>query len=270
MELSPSVENLFAAFSKAQAEIGCARADGFNKHLGATYASMDSLIEAYKEPCSKHGLAVIQSVFNEGVDYYVETLIAHSSGQWMKSKMKVLLQKNDMQSLGAAVTYAKRYSIASAFGIPIEVDEGDVQKSAERAQVAQQTRQAAAKVGQETREKIKEKPIMNHATGKPFEAAVNASTNPTTGHVKPSELARHVAAAGGIEALANQPSDDWIHWQTKIEFGKFTGKTIKEVGFKVVCDYMDWMENEAIKKNQTLNPGAKKLQQILQGSKATI
>lgn len=250
MKTSDQTNELFTALPKAQNEMGTAKEDGFNKHLGAGYASIDSLHAAYKKACSNHGLAIIQDVYSEGEDYFLETRLTHSSGQWMSSSMKLLLAKRDMQSLGAAVTYAKRYSITSILGISTEVDEAEVEATTNKVQTSKRLHVAAADTGKELREKLSTdpRPIMNHATGevrempattaKVTDYTLNAAANPKTGTVAVTKL---------VEAMKDKPSPplEWAGWDHRITFGKYSGKTIREVGYTNALEYFKWMEGQA-------------------------
>lgn len=254
MKTSDQTNELFTALPRAQNEMGTAKEDGFNKHLGAGYASIDSLHAAYKRACSNHGLAIIQDVYSEGEDYFLETRLTHSSGQWMSSSMKLLLAKRDMQSLGAAVTYAKRYSITSILGISTEVDEAEIEATANKVVTSKRLHTAATDTGKELREKLAAdpRPIMNHATGQPrlvvgdessaypklTDKVLDAAANPKTGTVAVTKL---------VEAMKDKvsPPLEWAGWDHRITFGKYSGKTIREVGYTNALEYFKWMEGEA-------------------------
>jgi len=65
----------------------------------------------------------------------------HSSGEYLSETVSVALAKQDAQSLGSALTYARRYSLASFVGIAPEDDDGEAatrptQNSAPRAEVS--------------------------------------------------------------------------------------------------------------------------------------
>lgn len=254
MKTSDQTNELFTALAKAQAEMGVAKEDGFNKHLGAGYASLSSLQAAYREPCAKFNLAIIQNVYSEGEDYFVETRVAHGSGQWMASSIKVLLVKRDMQSLGSAVTYAKRYAITSLLGISTEVDEEEVQAVSNKVQASRRIMNSAAQTGQELREKLKAnpRPIMNHATGevreppKVSEAAMDKAANPKTGTVGVVSLVGSMnQEKAEKEAERPSPPLDWASWDHRITFGKYAGKTIRDVGYSNALEYFKWLEGQA-------------------------
>ncbi len=120
---SDQINELAAALSKCQGEIKSAIKDGVNPHFKNKYASLGSCWDACRLPLSKNGLSVMQQVETIGVDIFMITTLAHASGQWMKSSMPLLLSKRDMQGLGAACTYARRFSLCALVGIDGDLDD---------------------------------------------------------------------------------------------------------------------------------------------------
>lgn len=49
----------------------------------------------------------------------------------------------------------------------------------------------------------------------------------------------------------------------KVNFGKYTGKTLKEIGIKNACDYLDFLMSSAKEKGKPLSPGAEKFRQMV-------
>lgn len=114
---SDQVSDLFAALSKAQGEFTSVPFDKKNPHFNSKYASLSATQDMYREPLAKHGLALIQSLKTEGEEYFIETMLTHSSGQWISDRLKLLIDRKSMQGLGSATTYAKRYVAQSILGI---------------------------------------------------------------------------------------------------------------------------------------------------------
>lgn len=88
------------------------------------YADMDEVLECIKKPCSDHGFSVIQMPFNDEDILGVETLLIHSSGEYIKGKFGSKLAKQDPQSVGSQISYYRRYSILSMFNLSQEDDDG--------------------------------------------------------------------------------------------------------------------------------------------------
>lgn len=113
MKTSDSIVNISKALAEAQKKISHASKDSKNPHFRSDYASLESVIDATKSALLDHGLFIIQSVDEKKL----VTRIQHSSGEFFESSLEMLLQKNDMQGLGSAITYARRYSLASMLNI---------------------------------------------------------------------------------------------------------------------------------------------------------
>ena len=126
MDKSESIKELAAALSKAQGEFAGAVKDTANPFFKSKYADLESCVSAIKSPLAKHGLSFVQISHNQENSANIETLIMHSSGEWlMTGQVSVPVTKADAQGFGSAMTYARRYSLSAAFGIAPEDDDGN-------------------------------------------------------------------------------------------------------------------------------------------------
>ncbi len=99
--------------------------DSKNPHFGNTYASLGAYIDATKPALTAHGLAIVQRSLMEGSEQILETLILHESGETMQAGVfPIRPVKNDPQGVGSALSYARRYSYASALNLASEDDDG--------------------------------------------------------------------------------------------------------------------------------------------------
>ena len=124
---------LSGSLVKALAEIGGAAKDKVNPHFKSKYADLASVVDAIKPVLAKHGLAFTQSTEPSETGVIVETFVwggvsefgggpsKHSLG-----KLYVPANKQDAQGFGSALTYARRYSLMTAFGVPAEDDDGNL------------------------------------------------------------------------------------------------------------------------------------------------
>jgi hypothetical protein len=112
---------------KVQAEISPAIKDGENPFAKSKYATLNSVVEASRESLLKHGIWLVQySVPVETGSLGLVTKLVHAaSGQWQASLMVMPLPKADPQGYGSALTYARRYSLASLVGLVTEDDDGE-------------------------------------------------------------------------------------------------------------------------------------------------
>lgn len=96
-----------------------------------TYADLDIIMETVRPVLAKFDLSVSQDILNITVNSMpalaIETMLMHSSGQWLKAECPIIEPKEygyvPMQTLGALITYAKRYSICAMLGITADPDD---------------------------------------------------------------------------------------------------------------------------------------------------
>jgi hypothetical protein len=125
MKTSPSITTIAAVLPKAQAEIKGALKDATNPHFRSKYADLTSVIEACKAALNKHGITFLQPVRSGEDGVIVETVLLHTSGEWISDELELPVSKNDAQGVGSAITYGRRYGLQSMVGIPAEDDDGN-------------------------------------------------------------------------------------------------------------------------------------------------
>lgn len=84
------------------------------------YADLSECKRAAKQPLADNELSVCQLIED---DHSVRTILLHSSGQWISSKVRMPSNTADAQSIGSAITYAKRYAFCAILGIVADDDE---------------------------------------------------------------------------------------------------------------------------------------------------
>lgn len=122
---SEQINELGAALAKAQGLIEGAKKDSANPFFKSKYADLASVWEACRKHLSDNGLSVTQCPEESENGIAVETMLLHSSGQWIKSRYTMPVSKLDAQAVGSAITYARRYALASIVGIAPEDDDGN-------------------------------------------------------------------------------------------------------------------------------------------------
>lgn len=120
-----SLDKLFEALAKAQGEMEGAKKGSQNPFFKSRYADLNSCFEACREALSKQGIAVIQLPSFEEGRVVVETILGHSSGQSISNKLSLKILKDDPQSVGSCITYARRYGLVSMVGLSQEDDDGE-------------------------------------------------------------------------------------------------------------------------------------------------
>lgn len=132
MRTSEAINDIATALAKAQGAIEGAVKGKENPHFRSRYADLGAVWDACREHLSKNGIAVVQSVVHlrssEGgvLQSLMLTRLFHNSGQWIEDGgVPLILSKNDMQGLGSALTYSRRYGLMSMVGIAPEDDDGN-------------------------------------------------------------------------------------------------------------------------------------------------
>ena len=117
-EIKTGTPKLNEALAKAQGEIKDADLDKFNPHFKSQYSSYAALWAACRGPLTKNGLSVSYSteLLTTGA-WALRTTLLHSSGEERSFLKPLFMMKQDMQQLGAAETYGKKYALQGFTGI---------------------------------------------------------------------------------------------------------------------------------------------------------
>ena len=142
MNKSESIAELAAALAKAQGAMSPAKMDSTNPFLKNKYADLGSVIQAARKPLADNGLSFTQSPAVTDGAVTVTTLLMHASGQWIESAITLPLDGGKglslAQSMGAIITYLRRYSLSAILGIYADEDNDGNQPAKPAAQKAPQ------------------------------------------------------------------------------------------------------------------------------------
>jgi hypothetical protein len=88
------------------------------------YVTLGQLIAAVRPVLNRNGVAVVQmpAQDDQGRPVLITRLL-HESGDAAESAMPLVMDKQTAQGLGSALTYAKRYALASALAIADQEDD---------------------------------------------------------------------------------------------------------------------------------------------------
>lgn len=123
MNKSEEIKELVIGLIGFQAEMKPVIKDSNNPFFKSGYASLLAIWEQAKPILNKNGLAVVQAPEDSGGKFVIKTTILHKSGQWLSSEYPIVSVKNDPQSMGSAVSYAKRYALQACLGIVTDDDD---------------------------------------------------------------------------------------------------------------------------------------------------
>ena len=128
MNKSASITELAKALCAMQLELENATKSSENPFFKSKYADLAEVLRCIKEVAMKHGLSFTQMPSYEQNTVFVETMLMHSSGEWISSVCGSPAPKLDPQGIGSAITYLRRYSLASVFGLAQEDDDANGQQ----------------------------------------------------------------------------------------------------------------------------------------------
>jgi len=111
--------SIYEQINKVKLSIGKVHKDGKNPHFKSTHLTLAGISEALEPALAENGLMLFQYVRNN----YLMTEVRDKADGCVVSEM--LLIGTDMQKLGSAITYARRYSIVALFGILDTDDDGE-------------------------------------------------------------------------------------------------------------------------------------------------
>jgi len=92
-----------------------------NPYFKSKYGDLNAYLSAVKQPLIDAGLVVIQLPESNGLT----TILSHESGEYISSTMQMKPSKDDPQGHGSALTYMRRYMLASILGLNAEDDDGN-------------------------------------------------------------------------------------------------------------------------------------------------
>lgn len=168
MKQSEQINELAAALAKAQAVMPKAKMSGINsrfadKATGKTgaYATLDDIRDAVKETLTANGISYTQHPYSINGEVGVETMLIHSSGQWMRSRFGVPAAQHNPQAYGSLLTYVRKFALAAAAGVSTQEDTDADEVSNEPPSPTISVKQVAKIQNLLAAKKIDEKRILN-------------------------------------------------------------------------------------------------------------
>lgn len=117
MSMNPELAKALLA---VQAEAPTLQRDGINPHFKAKYVTLETLMETILPVLNRHGVVVVQSPTEGGL---ATALIHAESGATVESVIPLLLDKDNSQGQGSAITYARRYALMAMLGLVADEDD---------------------------------------------------------------------------------------------------------------------------------------------------
>lgn len=111
------MDKLIEALLAAQRNIKHSLDDSTNPRFNSQYTSLEGVIDAVKEHLNAEGVYVQQITHPDPDGACVETIFHGHQASLSAGKVFLPAEKHDPQKFGSALTYARRYSLATACGI---------------------------------------------------------------------------------------------------------------------------------------------------------
>ena len=130
LRTSPSLGNLGKALSLAQAEyptVAKNKTATVQMKAGGRYsyryADIADVIAAVAPVNAKHGLCFFQIPQTKNNQHQLVSTVLHESGEFIEGILDLEPADRSPQSLGSAITYARRYALSAMLGVVSEEDE---------------------------------------------------------------------------------------------------------------------------------------------------
>jgi hypothetical protein len=128
---SDSTEELYRALAMAQLEFEPVEKKRDNLHFKSKYANLSDVTAAIMPALKKHGLVPMQIPMGDRV--YVR-IVHGPSAQWIEGGLPLALpdRGSDVQRMGSAITYVRRYLLCMMLGIVAQDEDDDGQAAVAR------------------------------------------------------------------------------------------------------------------------------------------
>lgn len=116
--------SLTEALLKAQKEVPDLQKNAINPHFGNRYISLDSLMEQVLPILQENDLLLTQAPTEIDGGPALLTRFTHvPSGECVEATMPLILDRQNAQGLGSAITYARRYALMSWLSLVADEDD---------------------------------------------------------------------------------------------------------------------------------------------------
>ena len=159
---SEHIDQIVTALAAAQGKFGeierAHTAEVSSKRTGGRYTyeyeDMAAVLTAVRGPLSEHGIALVQLPTTRRNGITLMTMLAHSSGQWIRGYLAMPCDVGDPQAIGSAISYARRYAAKAMLGLaPSEGEDDDGARATGRGAVGAPQAAQRASARREDRER---------------------------------------------------------------------------------------------------------------------
>ena len=119
-------KNIFMALCAAQAGMGKVVKGATNPAFKSKYADLADVVSVAIPALTEQGIAMYHTMLRDEYGAVMRTMLVHGASETSVScDVPLIINKNDMQGMKSATTYAKRIGLESLTGIAPEDDDGN-------------------------------------------------------------------------------------------------------------------------------------------------
>lgn len=119
-------KNIYAALAAAQAGMGSVVKGAVNPAFKSRYADLADVVSVVVPALSAQGIAMFHSMARDDHGLIMRTTLAHgATDTHIHCDVPLIVDRNNMQGMKSATTYAKRIGVESLTGIAPEDDDGN-------------------------------------------------------------------------------------------------------------------------------------------------
>ena len=142
--------NIYTALAAAQLEFGAVKKGATNPAFKSRYADLADVAAVVIPTLAGHGVAVLHYLVRDDLSAMRTEFVHGASGSKVFCDVPLLVDKNNMQGMKSATTYAKRIGLESLSGVAPEDDDGNAASQApakqSRAEPSKQDARDPAKI----------------------------------------------------------------------------------------------------------------------------
>lgn len=94
-----------------------------NSEFNSSFVPLDVVMSKVLKLLGEHNLGHTQWPVSEGEKSYLVTVLFHENGSSITGEVELMTTRRDLQAVGSAITYARRYGLMSILGLVGENDD---------------------------------------------------------------------------------------------------------------------------------------------------
>jgi len=120
MNKSESIKEIATALCSFQGAVEKIKKGATNPFFKSKYATLADILDVIRQPLTDNGLSFVQFPVGK---YGLDTMLMHTSGEWISESYEMHPTKDDPQGAGSVITYQRRYALGAVLGLNIDEDD---------------------------------------------------------------------------------------------------------------------------------------------------